>query len=168
MTAKFKPTYVYNKIEEIPFELFEKENIKGIFLDVDNTILDRTKVIKPEVDNWIREVQKRGVTICILSNAVNINKVKRIMAKYNIYGLANARKPAQKGYHMALNLVNLPKEQIVMIGDQIFTDVWGANVFGIKSIYVYPINKNEWIGSRVKRPIERMLLKKMYKEENVK
>jgi len=168
MNAKFKPTYVFNRIEEIPFDLFEKENIKGIFLDVDNTIFDRSKVITPEVDNWIKEVKNKGITICILSNAVSVEKVKRIMNKYNIYGLANARKPAQKGYHMALSLVDLPKEQVVMIGDQIFTDVWGANVFGIKSIYVYPINKNEWIGCRVKRPLERIVLKTLYKEESSK
>jgi len=163
MNANFKPTYIFKKVEDIPLDFFEKENIKGIFLDVDNTILDRTRIIKPEVDNWIKQLKKKGVVICILSNAVSIEKVRNIMRKYDICGLANAGKPRLKGYKMALNLVNLPKDQVVMIGDQIFTDVWGANKFGIKSIYVYPINKNEWIGSRVKRPFERMVLKRLYK-----
>lgn len=163
MNANFKPTYVFDKIEEIPLELFEKENIKGIFLDIDNTILDRTKIIAPAVDSWIKEVQKKGIEICILSNAVSVEKVRKIMKKYNIRGLANAGKPRLKGYTMALNLVDLPKEQVVMIGDQIFTDVWGANKFGIKSIYLYPINKKEWIGSMIKRPFEKIILKKLYK-----
>lgn len=163
MNAKLKPTYIFEKIQDIPVDFFEKENIKGIFLDVDNTILDRTKIIKPEVDEWIKQVQKKGIIICILSNAVSVEKVRRIMKKYDICGLANAGKPGLKGYNMALNLTNIPKEQVVMIGDQIFTDVWGANKFGIKSIYVYPINKNEWIGSRIKRPLERIILKRLYK-----
>lgn len=159
MNKILKPTYIFNKIEEIPLELFEKENIKGIFLDVDNTIIDRTKIIAPNVDKWICEVLKQGIKICILSNAVSVEKVKRIMNKYNILGLANAGKPGQKGYKMALNLIDLPKDQVIMIGDQIFTDVLGANRFGIKSIYTYPINKNEWIGSRVKRPFEKIILR---------
>lgn len=166
MNANFKPTYVFNKIQDIPVELFEKENIKGIFLDVDNTILDRTRVIAPAVDKWIKNAKEKGITICILSNAVNVEKIRKIMQKYDIRGLANAGKPGLKGYKMALNLVDLPKDQVIMIGDQIFTDVWGANRFGIKSIYVYPINKNEWIGSKVKRPLEKIILKRLYKGEN--
>lgn len=166
MNENFKPTYVFNKIQDIPVELFEKENIKGIFLDVDNTILDRTRVIAPAVDKWIKNAKEKGITICILSNAVNVEKIRKIMQKYDIRGLANAGKPGLKGYKMALNLVDLPKDQVIMIGDQIFTDVWGANRLGIKSIYVYPINKNEWIGSKVKRPLEKIILKRLYKGEN--
>lgn len=168
MNKNLIPTYIFNKIEEIPFELLERENIKGIFLDVDNTILDRTRIIASDVDNWIKEAQKKGITICILSNAISIEKVRKIMKTYNIFGLANAGKPRLKGFNMALKLIDIPKEQILMIGDQIFTDVLGANRFGIKSIYLYPRNKNEWIGSRIKRPVERIILKKLQKGEKNK
>ena len=57
MNANFKPTYVFNRIEDIPLEIFEKENIKGIFLDVDNTILDRTKIIETLVRNYMNDIK---------------------------------------------------------------------------------------------------------------
>lgn len=159
MTKLTKPTYIFNKIEEIPVELFKRIGIKGVLLDIDNTIMDYTGLVTASIDRWIKEVKKAGVKICIVSNTFNVNKVKTLMLKYDINGLANAKKPALKGYNMALNLLDLKKSEVIMIGDQVLTDVVGANRFKIKSIYVKPINKKEWIVTRIKRPIESLILK---------
>ena len=68
---------------------------------------------------------------------------------------------------MALNLLDLKKEEVIMIGDQVFTDVLGANRFGIKSILVNPINKKEGPFTLIKRPFEKIILKKLEEEKNV-
>ena len=163
---KFKPTYMIESVEKIPFVLLERDNIKGLIFDVDNTISTMGKGITEASYEWIKEAKNLGYKICILSNSVNQRKVKKIMSDLDVMGLCFARKPSTKGFEMALNLLDLKKDQVVMIGDQIFTDVWGANRFGIKSILVKPINKKEGPFTLIKRPFEKIVLKKLKEDKN--
>jgi len=163
---KFKPTYMISSVEKIPFVLLERDNIKGLIFDVDNTIATMGKGITEGCYKWIKEAKELGYKICILSNSVNLKKVRRIMTDLGILGLCFAKKPSTKGFEMALNLLDLKKEEVIMIGDQVFTDVWGANRFGIKSILVNPINKKEGPFTLIKRPIEKIILKKLKEENN--
>lgn len=163
---KFKPTYMIKSVEKIPFVLLERDNIKGLIFDVDNTISTMGKGITEASYEWIKEAKELGYKICILSNSVNQRKVKKIMSDLDVMGLCFARKPSTKGFEMALNLLDLKKDQVVMIGDQIFTDVWGANRFGIKSILVKPINKKEGPFTLIKRPFEKIVLKKLKEDKN--
>ena len=82
------------------------------------------------------------------------------MQELDINGLNFAMKPLQKGYRYALNLLDVEKENACMIGDQIFTDIWGANVFGIMSILVRPFDGNEEFWVKLKRPIENLFINK--------
>ena len=163
---KFKPTYMIASVEKIPFVLLERDNIKGLIFDVDNTIATMGKGITESCYKWIKEAKELGYKICILSNSVNLKKVKRIMTDLDVLGLCFAKKPSTKGFEMALNLLDLKKEEVIMIGDQVFTDVWGANRFGIKSILVNPINKKEGPFTLIKRPIEKIILKKLKEDKN--
>ena len=86
------------------------------------------------------------------------------MTDLDIYGLYFARKPSTKAMAMALNIMDVKKEETVLVGDQLFTDVLGANRFGIKSILVNPLSKKEGIYTSIKRPFERMVMKKLEKE----
>ncbi len=162
---KFKPTYMISSVEKIPFVLLERDNIKGLIFDVDNTIATMGKGITEGCHNWIKEAKELGYKICILSNSVNIKKVRKIMTDLDVLGLCFAKKPSTKGFEMALNLLELKKEEVVMVGDQVFTDVWGANRFGIKSILVNPINKKEGPFTLIKRPIEKIILKKLKEDK---
>ena len=163
---RFKPTYRVSSVEKIPFVLLERDNIKGLIFDVDNTIATMGKGITEGCYKWIKEAKELGYKICILSNTVNIKKVRNIMTDLDVLGLCFAKKPSTKGFEMALNLLDLKKEEVIMIGDQVFTDVWGANRFGIKSILVNPINKKEGPFTLIKRPIEKIILKKLKEDKN--
>ena len=163
---KFKPTYMIASVEEIPFVLLERDNIKGLIFDVDNTIATMGKGITEGCYKWIKEAKELGYKICILSNSVNLKKVKKIMTDLDVLGLCFAKKPSTKGFEMALSLLDLKKEEVIMIGDQVFTDVLGANRFGIKSILVNPINRKEGPFTLMKRPIEKIILKKLKEEKN--
>lgn len=165
--SKLKPTYIFEGIEDIPFNLFEENNIKGIIFDVDNTLIDVTRKIEKEKYNWIMEAKKKGYTICLLSNSFHMTKIKVLSKELGILGLGSAFKPLIKGFKMAETMLDMPKEQMIMIGDQLFTDIYGANRFGIKSILVNPINYEESIITRIKRPFEMMLIKK-YKKKGKK
>ncbi len=163
---KFKPTYRVASVEKIPFVLLERDNIKGLIFDVDNTIATMGKGITEGCYKWIKEAKELGYKICILSNSVNLKKVRKIMSDLGVLGLCFAKKPSTKGFKMALNLLDLKKEEVIMIGDQVFTDVLGANRFGIKSILVNPINKKEGPFTMLKRPFEKMILKKLKEDKN--
>lgn len=163
---KFKPTYIIESVEKIPFVLLERDNIKGLIFDVDNTISTMGKGVTEASYKWIKEAKELGYKVCILSNSVNLTKVRRIMNDLGVMGLCFARKPSTKGFEMALNLLDLKKEEVIMIGDQVFTDVLGANRFGIKSILVNPINKKEGPFTLLKRPFEKVIIKKLKEDKN--
>lgn len=160
MAKIFTPTYIYDSIDKIPFEVLEKNNIKGIMFDLDNTLTDYKGVLAKEKIEWIKEAKKRGINICILSNSHRQKKIKDFMKELDINGLNFAMKPMQKGFRYALDLLGVRKEEACMIGDQIFTDIWGANIFGIMSILVRPFDENEEFWVRLKRPLENLLIDK--------
>lgn len=157
---KLKPTYMIERVSKIPFVLLERDNIKGILFDLDNTLATMGTGIHEDIYNWLKEAKDLGYLICIVSNTINVRKVRRIMKDLDVPALCFAKKPSIKGFKMALNLLDLKKEEVIMVGDQLFTDVFGANRFGIKSILVKPINKKEGPITLLKRPIEKMIIKK--------
>lgn len=158
---RFYPTYMFDKVEDIPYELIKKENIKLIMMDMDNTLIDAKKKYKNSLKHWIDDVSNLNVKMCILSNSPFGDKVKKIAKELNIEYNYNAGKPLLKGFKRVIEKSKLPKENILMIGDQIFTDVWGGNRIGVKTVLVTPINKKESFFTKVKRPLERLILKKI-------
>lgn len=161
---RFKPTYKIDKVSDIPFVLLERDNIKGIMFDVDNTLTTMGKGITKDNEKWIKEAKELGYNICLVSNTLNIKKVKKIMNDLEVNGLYFARKPGTTGIAKALEIMGLKKEEVILVGDQLFTDIWGANRFGIKSILVNPISKKEGPATLIKRPFERWVLRKIEKE----
>ena len=164
MAKIFTPTYIYASIDKIPFEILEKNNIKGIMFDLDNTLTDYKGIMNNEKIEWIKEAKKRGIKICILSNSHRQKKIRGLMREPDINGLNFAMKPMLKGYRYALDLLDVNKENACMIGDQIFTDIWGANRFGIMSILVRPFDNNEEFWVKLKRPIENLLIDRKMKK----
>ena len=164
MAKIFTPTYIYASIDKIPFEILEKNNIKGIMFDLDNTLTDYKGIMNNEKIEWIKEAKKRGIKICILSNSHRQKKIRGLMRELDINGLNLAMKPMLKGYRYALDLLDVNKENACMIGDQIFTDIWGANRFGIMSILVRPFDNNEEFWVKLKRPIENLLIDRKMKK----
>jgi len=160
MAKVFTPTYIYERVDKIPFEVLEKHNIKGIMFDLDNTLTDYNGIMSKEKIEWIKEAKKRGINVCILSNSHRQKKIRGLMKELDINGLNLAMKPMLKGYRYALNLLGVKKENACMIGDQIFTDIWGANRFGIMSILVRPFDSNEEFWVKLKRPIENLFINK--------
>ena len=162
---QYKPTYKIESVAKIPFVLLERDNIHGIIFDVDNTLTRMGEGIDKDAFEWLKEAKKLGYRMCLLSNTFNSRKVKKIMLELDINGLYFARKPRVKGFEMALRLLDLKKEEVIMVGDQLLTDILGANRFGIKSILVKPLSKKEEPITMVKRPIEWYILKKLKEEE---
>lgn len=167
MFEKFYPTFVFDKVENIPFELFKKERISAVIFDMDNTLVDHKYRYNKKVKEWLKELKRKDIKVCILSNSPKTNKVKSIGRELSMKYLYNAFKPWSFGFKRAIELLDEKKENIVIIGDQLFTDIYGGNRFGIKTILVNPIEKKEFWGTRIKRPIERLIIKKYNEKEKM-
>jgi len=154
-----KPDCVFDGIEYIDFDFLREHNLKGILLDIDNTLIDMSKILEQPIIDWVNDAKNQGFKVAILSNSNKLNKIIPISQALGIDYISFAKKPAKSGYLKAAKLLNLPVENICMIGDQVLTDVWGANKVNMFSIYVKPINKKEYWYTAWKRPIESMILK---------
>lgn len=160
MIEKFYPTYIFEKVEDIPFDLFKKERITAVLFDMDNTLVDYQYKYNKKVKEWLKELKKRDIKVCILTNSPKANRVKQIGRELSMKYLHNAFKPWSFGFTKAIELLDEKKENMVIIGDQLFTDILGGNRFGIRTILVNPIEKKEFFGTRIKRPLEKYIIKR--------
>ncbi len=165
----FCPTIYVNKVTDIDNDLLQKHKIKAVLLDIDNT-LSPHNINKPfdGVNEWLDEIKKLKIKLLILSNRSNIQSVDSFAKKLNLEYVANAKKPFQAGFNRAISMLKLPRENILLVGDQIFTDILGANIAGIKSALVAPQDKSESLFIKIKRLFEMPFRKKMrYNEKRI-
>lgn len=161
------PDIYLNNVKEITYELLQKNNIKGLILDVDNTLIDYYKNMPEGVQEWCEDLQTKGIKFCIASNSNKKEKVKGVANKLGIPYIFFAKKPLKMGLKKAKNIMNLPREEVAVVGDQIFTDVLGANRCKMFSILVDPIEEKDILITIIKRPIEN-LIKNNYRKNNTK
>ncbi len=157
------PNLYIKNVKEIKYEMLNKNNIKGLILDVDNTLLDYYKNMLEGIDEWCKEMKEKGIKFCIASNSNNREKVNKVSEKLGIPYVFFAKKPLKGGLNRAAKLMELKNEEVAVVGDQIFTDVLGANRCKMFSILVDPINEKDMLVTIIKRPIEN-LIKKNYKK----
>lgn len=160
------PKEYLNSVKDISIELLNKNNIKGLILDVDNTLISLDKKMPAGIVEWVKNIKANGIKICILSNSNKIDKVeavaKLIESPYIFFG----KKPLKSGFLRAQNILKLKTENIAVVGDQIFTDVIGANRCDMFSILVKPIEEKDYLLTKIKRPLEKFIIKRYEKQKN--
>ena len=154
------PDGYFDNVRDIKIEYLIENNIKAIILDVDNTLIDYYKVFPEGTKEWVENVKKQGIKFCILSNSNKISKVKEVANIIDVPYFYFAKKPLKGGFKKAKKLLNEESKNIAVIGDQIMTDVIGANRCKMFSILVKPIKEKDIIITKVKRPIENLIIKK--------
>ena len=117
------PKIYLNNVKEITIELLIKNNIKGILLDVDNTLIDFNHKILEGVKAWSEDLKKQGIKLCILSNTNKIEKVKKVAKELDIPYINFAKKPFKNGFRRAVGLLEIEPKNIAVAGDQIMTDI---------------------------------------------
>ena len=157
--SKLRPNAYYDGICSVDTNFLKTINIKGLIIDIDNTLIDKKRVLSDDIAKWVKNAKEQGFKLCLLSNSNKKDKVEPVSKKLGVDYVDFAKKPSQKGYLRALQKLGLPANSVAMIGDQLFTDVLGANLVGIFSIYVKPISKEDYWYTAWKRPIEAYLLK---------
>ncbi len=153
-----RPTSFANRINDISFEVLQKDGIVGIIVDLDNTLVGyRIKAPEQAVTQWVRDAAQRGFKVVMVTNNAT-SWARNIALHLNIPCIPNARKPSPRGFLRAMRLIETDRRSTVVIGDQLFTDVLGAKLFGMKVILTEPIVPREEWWMRFLRFFERLVL----------
>lgn len=155
-----KPTIVLNSVLEITEELLNTYRIQGLILDLDNTLTTHGNP-KPAdgVLEWIARMKHCGISMMIVSN----NRDERVRPFAEILGLeyvSNGKKPLTVGFNKARQRMGLSYDDIAIVGDQLFTDMLGANIRKIKTIFVFPFEPEKGLLFSLKRLAEKPFLPK--------
>ena len=157
----FKPNFVLNSVTDITVEFLDKNNIKALLLDVDNTlsVAHANKTLRNGVAQWLSDMREADISMMILSNA----KKKRAIRFADSVGLdvvGLAAKPLPFGYFRAVKKLKIKRKNVAIVGDQIFTDVMGGNLSGVKTILVTDITPEDKPFFKFKRKLEKKMLKR--------
>lgn len=135
-----------------------------ILLDVDNTLMPwHGETVPKSSQGWIEDLKRRGLHACVLSNTRRVDRLGRIAGLLGVDFIRGRFKPSPRMYHQALEKYGASPEQAVMVGDQLFTDVWGANRAGIDAIWVEPIAWREFAGTKISRFAEAIVRGALYR-----
>ena len=165
---KLYPNLYLTNVKEITLELLNKNKIKGLILDVDNTLIDFDKNLLEGVKQWCDNLKQNNIKMCILSNTNKIKKVEKVAKILDLEYLYFAHKPNKKGFYKAQKLLGLKVNEIATVGDQVFTDVLGGNRVGMFTILTKPIDERDIIITKIKRPFENAVIKKYLKNKGEK
>ncbi|CAM3816115.1 YqeG family HAD IIIA-type phosphatase [Mesobacillus zeae] len=164
MLKHFLPDQHVKSIFEITPESLKEKGIKGIITDLDNTLVewDRPSAT-PKLIGWFEEIKLSGIQVTIVSNNSE-NRVKFFSDPLGIPYIFQARKPMRRAFHRAIKEMGLKREETVVIGDQLLTDVLGGNRGGFHTILVVPVAQTDGYWTRFNRKIERRILKSFRKQ----
>ncbi|MCM3730786.1 YqeG family HAD IIIA-type phosphatase [Fictibacillus nanhaiensis] len=158
MLKHFLPDQHVQNILDITPEMLVERGVKGIITDLDNTLVewDRPEAT-PELIKWFTSIKEKGILITIVSNNTQY-RVKSFSDPVGIPFIYSARKPMTKAFRRALKDMKLKNEEVVVIGDQLLTDVLGGNRIGLHTILVVPVASSDGFWTRFNRKIERIIL----------
>lgn len=157
MLERFYPDAYVDSTYGIDFEGLYKEGYRGIIFDIDNTLVPHGAPADERSIALFKALKDMGYKIMLLSN----NKEPRVKMFNDAVGaeyIFKAGKPAVGNYRKAMERMQTNKENTLFIGDQLFTDVWGANKAGIRTFLVKPIHPKEEIQIVLKRYLEKIVL----------
>lgn len=157
MLERFYPDEWLSSAYEIDFSAYYAKGYRGVLFDIDNTLVPHGAPATPEAKALFEKLQRLGFVTCLISN----NGKERVAPFAEAVGspyLYKAGKPGKKGYQAAMDKMGVSKERTLFVGDQIFTDVYGANRCGMYTILTEPIHPKEEIQIVLKRYLERIVL----------
>ncbi len=159
-----KPNIKLDKITDITPEILKKYNINSLILDVDNTLsTHHGHILTDGLEDWLNLMQNNNIKLMVLSNSKE-QRVKPFAKKINLPFISLGLKPLPFGYIRALKALNSKRKETAIVGDQIFTDVLGGSIVGVKKVLLTPILLEDGLSFKIRRRLERAVFK-LYKIE---
>ncbi|UOQ46314.1 YqeG family HAD IIIA-type phosphatase [Halobacillus salinarum] len=167
MRNLFLPNEHVPSVFDIKPEVLKEKGVKGIITDLDNTLVAwNVKDATEEIIQWFGKMSDHGIQVTIASNN-NENRVRLFSQPLDTRFIHSARKPLANAFRKAQKEMNLKKHEIVVIGDQLMTDVLGGNIAGFHTILVVPIVETDGFFTRFNRKIERRILNWMRRKGKI-
>ncbi|MDR3643787.1 MAG: YqeG family HAD IIIA-type phosphatase, partial [Clostridia bacterium] len=155
---RFAPDRIFDSISEITPKMLASLNIKGLILDIDNTMAPRNIALPDALlIRWISVLKEADVRLYIISNNWSA-RVKLFSQALGVPFIPTGMKPFPFSFLKAVSRMELPKDQIAAVGDQIYTDIVGAHLAGIEAWLVMPIDRDESLSIRFRRHLERPVI----------
>ena len=164
MFERFFPDEYLDSAYAVDYEKLYQQGYRGVLFDIDNTLVPHGAPADKRARELFQKLKKLGFSCCLVSN----NKKKRVepfAREVEAEYIEMAAKPSRRGYQRAMERLGTNPGNTVFIGDQLFTDVWGAKNAGLKNILVKPIHPKEEIQIVLKRYLEKIVLHFYTKEE---
>lgn len=159
------PDLYLDSVKNISATLLKKNNLNGLILDVDNTLIDYDRNLISGAEEWCNKLKDEGIKCIILSNSNKKDKVSKVAKMLDIDYIMFAKKPFKSGFKKALAILKLKPEEVAVVGDQLFTDVIGAKRMKMFSILVKQVGPKDIFITKLKRPIEKAMIKKYLNKE---
>ena len=160
MKFTFVPDYYFDTFDCATADFLAGIGVKGIILDVDNTLEPYENALPGEhVLAWLASLDAAGIKAVIVSNN-NAKRIDLFNTKSNLPAFSKAGKPFKKNLVKAMEVMNTSPAETILMGDQVFTDVWAARNAGVRAILVPPINDKRDLLTRFKRLLEKPVLRK--------
>ncbi|MFI3170811.1 MAG: YqeG family HAD IIIA-type phosphatase [Eubacteriales bacterium] len=150
----------------ISFQDLYEEGIRGVIFDIDNTLVPHGAKADARAKKLFAELKTMGMQSCLISNNQE-PRVKMFNEEIGVQYVSNAHKPSTKNYKKAMEMMGTNTINTIFIGDQLFTDVYGAKRTGIRNILVKPMDPREEIQIVLKRYLEKIVLYFYQKEKKV-
>lgn len=157
MFKMFFPDEYLESTYKINFEELYRKGYRGIIFDIDNTLVPHGAPSDQRSEKLFENLKQIGFQCCLLSNN-QYQRVSSFNEKIQVHFIENAHKPSRKNYLKAMKLMGTSLENTLFVGDQLFTDVYGAKRVGIHNILVKPIHPKEEIQIVLKRKLEKIVL----------
>lgn len=134
------PSHVMNSIYDLTPDVLRTAGIRLVLADLDNTLISYEEALpSPALRAWKEELEAAGIALYVVSNSRKSRRCPEFCAALGIPCVRHAGKPGTAGFRRALEETGIPAGEALMVGDQIFTDTWGANRAGVRSVLVKPI-----------------------------
>ena len=163
----FYPDEYLDSTYEIDFDLLYKKGYRGVIFDIDNTLVPHGAPADARAEALFSHLKSIGFSCCLLSNNQR-PRVELFNKNIGVNFIEDAHKPSVKSYQKAMKMMGTDTENTLFVGDQLFTDVFGARRTGIHSILVKPIHPKEEIQIVLKRYLEKIVLHFYLKEQHRK
>ena len=157
MFEKFFPDEYVASTYVIPFEKLYEKGYRGVIFDIDNTLVPHGAPADDRAVKLFQRLSDIGFASCLISNNQEA-RVKMFNRNIGTHYIYNAHKPSTKNYIRAMEIMGTDRTNTLFVGDQLFTDVWGAKRAGIHNILVKPIHPKEEIQIVLKRRLEKIVL----------
>ena len=158
----FNATLYFQRITEITIEALKQNDIECLLLDVDNTLsTHHGTVLVDGLAEWLQNMRQNGIKLVVVSNS-KFKRIKPFADKIGLDFVSLALKPLPFGYKKGIKKLGCDKQNVAIVGDQLFTDIIGANALKIKSILVRPVKLESGWSFKIRRYFEKKILKERF------